>query len=91
MGGLASLANQFGGLASMAGVRLEKGGAGLEAQAVLRSRRLVEEFVKRNDLMMELRPHCRRAADPLVRSQGVPRNGSVDTWTTMIVEQPRSR
>ena len=28
----------------------------LDAQAVLRSRRLVEEFVKRNDLMKELRP-----------------------------------
>jgi uncharacterized protein involved in exopolysaccharide biosynthesis len=55
MGGLASLANQFGGLASMAGVRLDKGGAALEAQAVLHSRRLVEEFIKRNDLMMELR------------------------------------
>jgi uncharacterized protein involved in exopolysaccharide biosynthesis len=56
MGGLASLANQFGGLASMAGVRLEKDGAGVDAQAVLRSRRLVEEFVKRNDLMKELLP-----------------------------------
>ena len=56
MGGLASLANQFGGLASMAGVRLEKDGAGLDAQAVLRSRRLVEEFIKRNDLMKELLP-----------------------------------
>jgi uncharacterized protein involved in exopolysaccharide biosynthesis len=56
MGGLAALANQFGGLASMAGVRLEKGGAGVEAQAVLRSRRLVEEFITRNDLMKELRP-----------------------------------
>lgn len=55
MGGLASLANQFGGLASMAGVRLDKGGAALEAQAVLHSRRLVEEFIKRNDLMTELR------------------------------------
>jgi uncharacterized protein involved in exopolysaccharide biosynthesis len=55
MGGLASLANQFGGLASAAGIRLEQAGTGLEAQAVLHSRRLVEEFIKRNDLMTELR------------------------------------
>lgn len=56
MGGLASLANQFGGLASAAGIRLEQAGTGLEAQAVLHSRRLVEEFIKRNDLMTELGP-----------------------------------
>jgi uncharacterized protein involved in exopolysaccharide biosynthesis len=56
MGGLASLASQFGGLASMAGVRLEQGGAALEAQAVLRSHRLVEEFIRRNELLKELLP-----------------------------------
>ena len=42
-------------LASAAGIRLEQAGTGLEAQAVLHSRRLVEEFIKRNDLMTELR------------------------------------
>lgn len=56
MGGLASLASQFGGLASMAGVRLEQGGAALEAQAILRSHRLVDEFIRRNNLMKELLP-----------------------------------
>lgn len=50
-----SLAGRFGGLASLAGIDLGSSGvAGLEAQAVLESRRLVEEFIRRNDLVDEL-------------------------------------
>jgi len=49
------LAGQFGGLASLAGIDLGSSGvAGQEAQAVLESRRLVEEFIRRNDLVDEL-------------------------------------
>jgi uncharacterized protein involved in exopolysaccharide biosynthesis len=52
MGGLAALANQFGGLASLAGVNLgNTGGAGPQARGVLESRWLVEEFIKRNNLV----------------------------------------
>ena len=54
MSGAASLANQFGGLANLAGVNLRRGGLGQEAQGVLKSRLLVEEFIKRNDLLTEL-------------------------------------
>jgi uncharacterized protein involved in exopolysaccharide biosynthesis len=47
-----SLAGRFGGLASLAGIDLGSHGvAGQEAQAVLESRRLVEEFIRRNDLV----------------------------------------
>jgi uncharacterized protein involved in exopolysaccharide biosynthesis len=53
MGGAASLANQLGGLASIAGINLAKGGTSYEAQAVLRSHHLVEEFVRRNGLVTE--------------------------------------
>ncbi len=52
-----SLTGRFGGLASLAGIDL--GGSGVasqEAQAVLESRRLVEEFVRRNGLVDELLP-----------------------------------
>lgn len=51
-----SLASQFGGLAGLAGVNLRQGGASLEYQAVLRSRSLVEEFIRRNELIDELSP-----------------------------------
>ena len=56
VGAAASLANQFGGLASIAGINLGAGGVGREAQAILRSRHLVEEFIKRNDLLAILSP-----------------------------------
>ena len=52
LGGAGSLATQLGGLASLAGVNLSAGGSGSqEAQAVLVSHRLVEEFIKRNGLL----------------------------------------
>lgn len=56
VGGAASLASQFGGLASLAGVSLASGGSSREAQAILESRYLVDEFIKRNDLVSELSP-----------------------------------
>jgi uncharacterized protein involved in exopolysaccharide biosynthesis len=59
MGGAASLANELGGLASIAGINLLKGDTGQEAQAVLRSRHLIEEFVRRNGLVTELLPSAR--------------------------------
>jgi uncharacterized protein involved in exopolysaccharide biosynthesis len=54
LGGAASLANQFGGLASLVGVNLNSGGPGKEADGLLRSRMLCEEFVKRNGLLSVL-------------------------------------
>jgi len=54
-GGVGSLANQLGGLASLAGMNLSLGGeASQQAHAVLRSRYLAEEFVRRNGLEREL-------------------------------------
>ena len=50
LGGGQSLASQFGGLASLAGVGLGTAGPDREHQAVLESRHLIEEFVKRNGL-----------------------------------------
>lgn len=54
--GAGSLASQFGGLGRLVGMNLGQGGLGREAQAVLESRRLVEEFIKRNDILKELSP-----------------------------------
>lgn len=57
LGGAGGLAGQLGGLASLAGINV-KGGDGSEqrARAVLQSRKLVEEFIKRGDLLAELYP-----------------------------------
>jgi uncharacterized protein involved in exopolysaccharide biosynthesis len=61
MSAAASLANQLGGLASLAGVNLAGGsGADREVEAVLESRHLVEEFVKRQDLLPQLFPGVRK-------------------------------
>ncbi len=47
-----SLAGRIGGLASLAGIDLGGGGPAIqEAMAVLESRHLVEEFLRRNDLV----------------------------------------
>jgi uncharacterized protein involved in exopolysaccharide biosynthesis len=55
MGAGGALASQIGGLASMAGITLGAGSnVSRSAQAVLKSRHLVEEFVKRNNLIPEL-------------------------------------
>jgi uncharacterized protein involved in exopolysaccharide biosynthesis len=64
MGGLGSLANQVGGLASIAsfaGVNLDSGGsADREAKAILESRKLAEEFVRQNNLTEELFPNAKK-------------------------------
>jgi len=55
MGAMGSLASQLGGLASLAGVNLTAGGSNnQEAAAILESRHLAEEFIKRNELLPEL-------------------------------------
>ena len=56
LNGAGALANQLSGLAGLVGVNLGTGnGGGHESQAVLKSRRVVEEFVKRHP-MAELFP-----------------------------------
>lgn len=50
-GGMASLAAQFGGLADLSGVNLGGGGGKGGALATLKSRSLIEEFIKEKDLM----------------------------------------
>jgi len=49
--GLSSLANQFGSLASLAGVALDSGGSKEEAVAILRSRSLALEFIEQENLL----------------------------------------
>lgn len=56
MTGAASLASQFGGLGRLAGLDLGQSGSGQEAQAVLESRQLTEEFIERNELLSEVLP-----------------------------------
>jgi uncharacterized protein involved in exopolysaccharide biosynthesis len=62
MGGAASsLASQLGGLASLAGINLPANvGQNQDAQAVLASRRLLEEFVKRENLLPELSRNAKK-------------------------------
>lgn len=61
--GASSLVNQLGGLANLVGVNLGSGpaNAGAEAQALLRSRRLAEEFIKRYSLQAALYPNNKEA------------------------------
>lgn len=49
--GIASIASQLGGLASLAGVNLPAGGLGPDALAMLKSQRLIDEFIRRNNLV----------------------------------------
>lgn len=61
--GAASLMSKLGGLASIAGVGLTDADATTrESQAVLQSRRLVEEFIKRNDLVGQILPKGTQAS-----------------------------
>lgn len=60
MGGGGALTSQLGGLASLAGLNLAGSNTARSAQAVLKSRHLVEEFVKRNNLLPELFPKAQR-------------------------------
>jgi uncharacterized protein involved in exopolysaccharide biosynthesis len=50
-GGMGEIAGEIGGLASLAGLNLNESGQDRERLAVLQSRRLVEEFVKRNGVL----------------------------------------
>jgi uncharacterized protein involved in exopolysaccharide biosynthesis len=55
LGAAGQLANQLGGIASLVGVNLGSfGGSSKEAQGLLKSRHLIEEFVKRHDGLPEL-------------------------------------
>jgi uncharacterized protein involved in exopolysaccharide biosynthesis len=54
--GLAGLAGQFGGLASLAGLALPKGGNWSQAVANLRSRHMIEQLVTSLDLLPQLFP-----------------------------------
>jgi uncharacterized protein involved in exopolysaccharide biosynthesis len=64
LGGEGGMAGEFGGLATLAGIDLGANGPGLERQAVLQSRHLIEEFVKRNDVLPLLRANAANAKDP---------------------------
>ncbi len=54
MSGISSLAEQFGGIAGLAGLNLRSGRSHQDYRAVLNSRYLVEEFIRRNDLLSVL-------------------------------------
>lgn len=56
MTGAASLASQFGSLGRLAGLNVGQMGPSQEAQAVLESRHLTEEFIKRNKLFETIVP-----------------------------------
>ncbi len=63
MGGGAGITGQLGGLAALAGVNLSAGsGPRQDAPAVLKSRHLVEEFIKRLDLVPVLLPKSENAS-----------------------------
>lgn len=63
MNGATALLSQLGGLANRAGLNLGSGGRGnREAQAILQSRRLAEEFIKRNNVQQAL---ARRTGKPV--------------------------
>jgi uncharacterized protein involved in exopolysaccharide biosynthesis len=59
LGGLASLANEFGGIASMVGLNLTQGEASRNNKAVLQSRFLAETFIKRYVPLQQLFAHSR--------------------------------
>ena len=53
--GLSALANQYGGLASLAGVNLGAGGASVEQTlAILKSRSFTQNFIAKHDLLVPL-------------------------------------
>ena len=61
MGAAGQLASQLGGIASLVGVNLSAfGGSSHEAQGLLKSRFLIEEFVKRHNGMPELSKDSKR-------------------------------
>lgn len=68
MSAAASIASQLGGLANLAGVSMGGGGSNREAQAILESRHLVEEFIRQHDLLSEISPE---GGEPLSLWQAV--------------------
>lgn len=56
-----SLANQLGGLASLAGVNLSSNSSSHESLAFLKSRSLVEAFIRRYQLLPELSKNTKKA------------------------------
>lgn len=91
-GATGSLGGRLGGLASLAGIDIGKGGPGNQhAQAVLESRRLVEEFIRRNDLVDDLQPPgpdqtLWRAVQAFRESVVSMNRDEVDGTTTVTVE-----
>jgi len=85
---VSQLTNQLGSLASLAGVRLAPSTTNVNARAVLESRRLAEEFTKRNDLAPKLLPD---AMDPTLwmavqafRARVIEINNDVLTGTIIV-------
>lgn len=89
LGGSASLVGQIGGLASLAGVSIGEGSKNREAKALLRSRRLAEEFIRRYELLPVLFPNPSPDKPATVwygvrRFKGTMLNVREDTRTEMI-------
>lgn len=59
-GAAGALANQLGGIASLVGVNLGTGGGSLQNQGLLKSRKLIEEFVKVHNQLPELFPNAKQ-------------------------------
>jgi uncharacterized protein involved in exopolysaccharide biosynthesis len=55
-GGASSITSQIGGLASLAGLDMGSDKSDYDAKGVLNSRRLIEEFIRRKDLVSTLLP-----------------------------------
>lgn len=63
LGGAGGLAGQLGGLASLAGLNMKGGDSNEQrSRAVLQSRMLVEEFIKRGNLLPQLYPDSNEPA-----------------------------
>ena len=69
LGGLSSLASQFGGLASLAGISVSGDSQKSETLAVLQSETLTESFIAKNDLLPVL---YAKQWDAATRQWGVP-------------------
>ncbi len=68
MNGASSLVSQFGGLASLAGVNIGSNTEGAESVAVLKSRHLVEEFIRQHALLPVLFPQATKKPPTLWRA-----------------------
>jgi uncharacterized protein involved in exopolysaccharide biosynthesis len=67
-GAAAGLSSQLGGLANIAGLNIGGASGNRTPQAVLKSRHLVEEFIKRNNLIPELYPKAQQPRPTLWRA-----------------------